>query len=109
MLVISIILIVVGLVISFLLENDVLDIPYLLEELLPFIAVIMIILGLVMTFFCLLQALVSSTPPEVIESMEYSTNGQSNQSSCSLLGHSCIVEEWSPICLVQECIIDTRK
>lgn len=109
MIVIGIILVVFGLVIVFLLEHDILDIPYLLEELLPFIAVISVILGLVMTFFYLFQTLVSAIPPEDIKSMEYYTNVQSEQSSCSLLGHSCIVEEWSPICLIQECIIDTRK
>ena len=36
-------------------------------------------------------------------------NQDENQSECSLLGDSCIVEEWSPICLIQNCIIDTRK
>lgn len=38
-----------------------------------------------------------------------SDNQSENQSECHLLGDSCIVEEWSPICLIQKCIIDTRK
>ena len=38
-----------------------------------------------------------------------SDNQSEKQSECPLLGDSCIVDEWSPICLIQKCIIDTRK
>ena len=36
-------------------------------------------------------------------------NQDENQSECSLLGDSCIVEEWGFECLFTKCIIDTRK
>lgn len=108
MIVIGIILLVLGFVLAFLPEYEVLDIPYLLEELLPYVAVVCALSGIFIIFINLAPPLDSSMP-EDIKSMEYSTNEQSKQSSCSLLGHSCIVEEWSPICLIQECIIDTRK
>lgn len=108
MFVIGIILFILGVVIAFLFDHDVLDVPYLLEELLPYIAVTCVSLGLTMMIFPLGMPLVLSTS-EDIKSTEYSTNVQSEQGHCSLLGDSCIVEEWSPICLIQECIIDTRK
>lgn len=109
MIVIGIVLLVLGVVLVFLLEHEVLDISYLLEEILTYIAVVCVFLGITLTVFPLALPLVLSTPPEDIKSTEYSTNVQSEQNHCSLLGHSCIVEEWSPICLIQECIIDTRK
>lgn len=109
MIVIGIVLLVLGIVLAFLLENEILDISYLLEKLLEYIAVACALLGLTMTVFSLGLPLVLSTPPEDIKSTEYSTNVQSEQRHCSLLGDACIVEEWSPICLIQECIIDTRK
>ena len=109
MIVVGIILLVLGVVLVFLLENEVLDISYLLEEIFTYIAVTCSLLGFTLTVFSLALPLVLSTPPEDIKSTEYSTNVQSEPSHCSLLGDSCIVEEWSPICLIKECIIDTRK
>ena len=34
---------------------------------------------------------------------------QKSESSCTLLGEACIVDEWQPICLIKECIIDARS
>lgn len=109
MIVIGVALLVIGVVLAFLIEYGVLDIPYLLEQLLTFVSLACVILGLTLTVFALALPLVLSTPPEDIEPTEYSTNVQSEQSHCSFLGDACIIEEWSPICLIQKCIIDTRK
>lgn len=34
---------------------------------------------------------------------------QEEKSHCSMLSKYCIVDEWSPVCLLKECIIDTRE
>lgn len=32
------------------------------------------------------------------------------ENSCPLIGgKACIVDEWQPVCLIKECIIDSRK
>ena len=38
-----------------------------------------------------------------------SDNQEEKQSECSMLGDSCIVDEWGFECLFTKCIIDTRK
>lgn len=34
---------------------------------------------------------------------------QEEKGHCSVLAKSCIVDEWSPVCLLKECIVDTRE
>ena len=103
--IIGVILIIMGFAIAFLAENEVLDVPFLLHELSPYIALFCALIGLCIVSFSAIQCI----PEEVVQSAEYSTDNQPKQSHCSLLADSCIVEHWTPICLIKQCIIDARK
>lgn len=39
----------------------------------------------------------------------HAEDDENNAPHCSLFVNSCLVEEWSPVCLLTKCIIDTRK
>ena len=67
---------------------------------------IYVAVGIVYIFICPVEHL-EHTREFVYEIT--SDNQDEKQSECSLLGDSCIVDEWGFECLFTKCIIDTRK
>lgn len=70
---------------------------------------IFVAVGIVYIFICPKEDLEHAR--EVVYEIDnrYSNNRTEEQSDCSLLGDSCIVDEWGIECLFTKCIIDSRK
>ena len=69
-------------------------------------ACIYVAVGIIYLFICPKEDL-ENTREFVYEIT--SDNQDEKQSECSLLGDSCIVDEWGFECLFTKCIVDTRK
>ena len=99
--------VVVGICVIFWLLERIFDIDG--EDIAKFLigaVCIYVAIGIIYIFICPVEHL-EHTRDVVYEIT--SDNQDEKQSECSLLGDSCIVDEWGFECLFTKCIIDTRK
>ena len=99
--------VVVGICVIFWLLERIFDIDG--EDIAKFLigaVCIYVAIGIIYIFICPVEHL-EHTREFVYEIT--SDNQDEKQSECSLLGDSCIVDEWGFECLFTKCIIDTRK
>ena len=102
--------VVVGICVIFWLLERIFDIDG--EDIAKFLicaACIYVSIGIIYIFICPKEDLEHARDVVYEIDNQFSDNQNEKQSECSLLGDSCVVDEWGFECLFTKCIIDSRK